>query len=59
MSCAWCFDKVSRPVLAGVVAGTALSAAGARVMQTLVFGTAPVDPASFALAGARRSSWSQ
>jgi putative ABC transport system permease protein len=40
------------PVLAGVVAGAALSAAGARVMRTLVFGIAPFDPASFALAGA-------
>ena len=40
------------PVLAGIVAGTVLSAAGARVMQTLVFETAPVDPASFALGSA-------
>ena len=40
------------PVLAGVVAGAALSAAGARAMRTLVFGIAPFNPASFALAGA-------
>ena len=40
------------PVLAGVVAGAILSAAGARMMGTLVFGIAPFDLASFALAGA-------
>ena len=40
------------PVLAGVVVGAVLSAAGARMMRTLVFGIAPFDPASFALAGA-------
>jgi putative ABC transport system permease protein len=40
------------PVLAGVVAGAILSAAGARMMRTLVFEIAPFDPASFALAGA-------
>jgi putative ABC transport system permease protein len=39
------------PVVAGVVAGAVLSAAGARVMRTLVFGIGPVDPASFAIAG--------
>ena len=40
------------PVVAGIVAGTVLSAAGARVMQTLVFETAPADPASFAIGSA-------
>jgi putative ABC transport system permease protein len=39
------------PVLAGVVAGAVLSVAGARVMRTLVFGIAPLDPLSFVLAG--------
>ena len=38
-------------MLAGVVAGAVLSVAGARVMRTLVFGIAPLDPLSFVLAG--------
>ena len=38
------------PVVAGVLAGVAIALAAARLMQTLVFGIAPVDPTSFALA---------
>jgi predicted permease len=40
------------PVLGGVVAGAVLSVAGAGTMRTLVFGIAPLDPASFAIAAA-------
>jgi putative ABC transport system permease protein len=41
-----------RPVVGGVVVGAAVAVAAARLMRTLVFGIAPIDPASFALAGA-------
>ncbi len=41
-----------RPVVGGVVVGAAVAVAAARLMRTLVFGIVPVDPASFALAGA-------
>jgi hypothetical protein len=38
------------PVLIGVLAGAVLSVAGAGTMRTLVFGIAPLDPASFVIA---------
>jgi predicted lysophospholipase L1 biosynthesis ABC-type transport system permease subunit len=40
------------PVMAGLVVGAAVAVVAARLMRTLVFGITPLDPASFALAGA-------
>ena len=40
-----------RPVMGGLVVGVAVAVVAARLIRTLVFGIAPVDPASFVLAG--------
>jgi len=42
--------QAMRPVLAGAVAGVALSAAAAQILSSILFGVSTLDPLAFALA---------